>query len=356
VFPLVHPFAFDSIVGSLEYFDQDRQNRTGANRYFAGTDAGALNKTAQGTAMLQNMASMRIEHIARMMAPAVESLFTAVWEIISKHANKALSIKLRGAWTTVDPQSWRTKRDIRISVGVGAGNKESMMAQLSNMLGAQVQIGIPLGLCGRDEIHATNVELAKLAGFANPLRFWPDPSGKPAPPQPPSPEQIKAQAQLQIEQAKLQADAQKFQMEQQAKFAELEKQHMLKIEEIKANLSLQAQNDERDAVKDIQKAALDVEKSRLSEENKRLIAEMQAAKDKYVADLQAQVTLATAQMAAPPQIDLKPIEGGLKELTEYLQSPAEVVRDEGGRAIGVKRGNVTKTIKRSADGRVQGTQ
>jgi hypothetical protein len=291
-----------------------------------------------------------------MMAPAVESLFTAVWEIISKHANKPLALKLKGSWTLVDPQAWRTKRDIRISVGVGAGNKESMMAQLSNMLGAQVQIGIPLGLVGREEIHATNVELAKLAGFANPLRFWPDPSGKPAPPPQPSPEQIKAQSAMQIKQMELQNNAQKFQMEQQAKFAELEKQHMLKIEEIRANLSLQAQNDERDAVKDIQKAALDAEKARLAEENKRSIAEMDAALEKYKADLQAQVTLATAQMAAPPQIDLKPIEGGLKELTEYLQSPAEVVRDEGGRAIGVKRGNVTKTIKRGADGRVQGTQ
>jgi hypothetical protein len=83
VLPLVHPFAFDSIVQSLEYFDQERQNRSGASRYFSGTDAGAINKTAQGTMALQNMASMRIEHIARMMAPAVESLFSAVWEIVS---------------------------------------------------------------------------------------------------------------------------------------------------------------------------------------------------------------------------------------------------------------------------------
>ena len=120
IVPVVHPFAFQEIIGSLEYFDQERQNRSGASRYFSGTDAGAINKTASGTMALQNMAAMRVEHIARVMAPAVEYLFECVHELISKHQNKPLTIKLRGQWVTVDPQAWRTKRDVRISVGVGS--------------------------------------------------------------------------------------------------------------------------------------------------------------------------------------------------------------------------------------------
>jgi hypothetical protein len=356
VFPLVHPFAFDQIVQSLEYFDQERQNRSGASRYFSGTDAGAINKTAQGTMALQNMASMRIEHIARMMAPAVESLFSAVWEIVSKHANKAIALKLKGQWTLVDPQAWRTKRDIRISVGVGAGNKESMMAQLQMQLGAQVNL-MPIGVAGPEQIHATVTEMAKLAGFANPARFWIDPSQTPPKPPPPMPEQIKAQSAMQIKQMELQADAQKFQAEQIGKMRELQAQQAAKITELRAQLELQAQNDARDHERELQKAALDAQIKEMESQRERTSDELNAAVEKYKADLDAQVKLAIAQISAPPQIDISPVQKSIEDLSKYLQSPAEIVRDKDtGRAIGVKKGDTTRMIKRDADGRPQGLQ
>jgi hypothetical protein len=356
VFPLVHPFAFDSIVQSLEYFDQERQNRSGASRYFSGTDAGAINKTAQGTMALQNMASMRIEHMARMMAPAVESLFSAVWEIVSKHANKALSLKLKGQWTLVDPQAWRTKRDIRISVGVGAGNKDSMMAQLQMMLGAQVNL-IPLGVAGPEQIHATLTEMLKLAGFANPARFLIDPTKEPPKPPPPMPEQIKAQSAMQIKQMELQADAQKFQAEQMGKMRELQAQQQAKIVELRAQLELQSQNDQRDHERELQKAALEAQIKEMESQRERTSDELSAAVEKYKADLDAQVKLAVAQMGQPPQIDISPVQKSIEDLSKYLQSPAEIVRDKDtGRAIGVKKGDTTRMIKRDADGRPQGLQ
>lgn len=253
IMPVVHPFAFDSIIGSLEYFDQDRQNRSGASRYFSGTDAGAINKTASGTMALQNMASMRIEHQARMMAPAVEDLFNAVQEIISKHENKEMTIKLTdGQWVTVDPQAWRTKRDIRISVGVGAGNKESMLQQLNQTLAIQVQAA-PFGLAGPEQIHATVTEMSKLAGFANPDKFWLDPAKQPPqPPAPPPPEILKLQADQQKTQATLQQDAAKAQMDHEFRMAQLQ---------------FQASEKEKDRL-------LSLEQTRLQEATKLAIAEM----------------------------------------------------------------------------------
>jgi hypothetical protein len=356
VMPLVHPFAFDQIVQSLEYFDQERQNRSGASRYFSGTDAGAINKTAQGTMALQNMASMRIEHMARMMAPAVESLFSAVWEIVSKHANKALALKLKGQWTMVDPQAWRTKRDIRISVGVGAGNKDSMMAQLQMMLGAQVNL-IPLGVAGPQQIHATLTEMLKLAGFANPARFLIDPTKEPPKPPPPMPEQIKAQSAMQIKQMELQADAQKFQAEQMGKMRELQAQQQAKIVELRAQLELQSQNDQRDHERELQKAALEAQIKEMESQRERTSHELDAAVEKYKADLDAQVKLAVAQMGQPPQIDISPVQKSIEDLSKYLQSPAEIVRDpDTGRATGVKKGDVVRMAKRDETGRITGLQ
>jgi hypothetical protein len=363
IMPLVHPVAFEQIIGSLEYFDQIRQNRTGASRYFSGTDAGAINKTAAGTMALQNMASMRIEHKARMMAPAVEELFACVQEILQKHSNKALTIKLRGKWTTVDPQAWRTKRDLRISVGVGAGNKESMAAQLQGQLGAQMQL-MPLGLARPENLYATVIELAKLGGFANPERFWTDPTTSPPMPQPPSPEMVKAQSAMQIKQMELQANAQQFQLEMQAKYQELQAQHQAKIQEIQANLELQNANDARDAMREQRKAETDAQVELLKEENKKQVAAMQAEIEKYKADLDAQVKLTIAQNQAQAQAisgeqtntAMTGVQKLLQDMSEQMSAPAEIVRGPDGKATGVKKGSVTRLVKRDDNGKAVGLQ
>jgi hypothetical protein len=363
IMPLVHPVAFEQIIGSLEYFDQIRQNRTGASRYFSGTDAGAINKTAAGTMALQNMASMRVEHKARMMAPAVEELFACVQEILQKHSNKALTIKLRGKWTTVDPQAWRTKRDLRISVGVGAGNKESMAMQLQGQLGAQLQL-MPLGLARPENLYATVIELAKLGGFANPERFWTDPTTAPPMPQPPSPEMVKAQSAMQIKQMELQANAQQFQAEMQAKYQELQAQHQAKIQEIQANLELQNANDARDAMREQRKAETDAQVELLKEENKKQVAAMQAEIEKYKADLDAQVKLTIAQNQAQAaaasgeqaNTAMTGVQKLLQDMSEQMSAPAEIVRGPDGKAIGVKKGQTTRMVKRDEAGKAIGLQ
>lgn len=329
VMPLVHPFSFDTIVGSLEYFDQDRQNRSGASRYFSGTDAGAINKTMGGTIALQNMASMRVEHRARMMAPGIEALFRVVWELISKHASKPLVLKLRGKWTLVDPQAWRTKRDIKISVGVGAGNKESMMAQLQQVLMSQMQVGMPLGLVQRENIHKTNVEILKLAGFANPEAFWPNPATTKPPQQPPPPEVLKIQAEKEMKQVEMQADAQKFQADA-----------MMKREE----RQFHAQEAEKQRL-------FDLEKAKMSEATKLAIAEMNKETTLETTDKTQQFQAGMKQVDMQREDMQKQSEeqkvqekdDGMRELLVNLQSaieslsrPKQVIRGPDGKIVGVQ--------------------
>jgi len=353
IVPVVHPFAFQEIIGSLEYFDQERQNRSGASRYFSGTDAGAINKTASGTMALQNMAAMRVEHIARVMAPAVEYLFECVHELISKHQNKPLTIKLRGQWVSVDPQAWRTKRDVRISVGVGAGNKESMQQQLMNMFGAQLQLA-PVGLVKPQHMHATMTELAKLAGFANPAKFWGDVSDiQPQPPQP-SPDQVKAQSAMQIEQFRAQQDAMKAQAQQQIEMQRLQ---------------MQAELDRNREEMDARQKTLEAQQRAELEQQKALIAAQQEAQrmelERYKADLDAsvklqiasmgnQTTLETAQPKQDPRVE--EIVKTMQELKAEYESPAEIVRGPDGKAQGVKRGTKVRKIMRGQDGRAIGLQ
>jgi hypothetical protein len=354
VLPLTHPVMFDQVIGSLEYFDQDAQNITGASRYFSGTDDNAINKTMGGTIALQNAASMRVEDYARTFAPAVENLFGIVQELIAKHRNKAMTIKLRGEWVTVDPQVWRTKRDIRISVGVGAGNKDSMIQQLQGILAAQMQVGLPLGLVTRENIYETNVELVKLAGFANPAKFWPDPKQLP-PPQPQVPPEI------QKEQMKLQADAQRFQAEQQMEQQRMQMQAQLdsQREEMQAQQKtleqqLQAQLKQLEMDRKDQQEAAKLEFQRWQ-------TEFQGALQIALADKSAQASLEQTEAAKKPDVDSQATAAEMLQILKTMQEeaslPSEIIRDpQSGRAVGVKRGDKTRQIVRGPDGRATGVQ
>jgi hypothetical protein len=100
---------------------------------------------------------------------------------------------------------------VKISVGLGTGNKDSQMAQLMQMF--QVQMGaMPTGTVNPQNIYSTLYEIAKTAGFATPEKFVNDPAANPPPAPQPPPEimiaQMKAQTDSQIAQVKSQADAQ----------------------------------------------------------------------------------------------------------------------------------------------------
>jgi hypothetical protein len=347
IVPIVHPFAFSEIIGSLEYFDQERQNRTGASRYFSGTDAGAINKTASGTRALQDMASMRVEHIARVMAPAVEYLFQVVHEVISKHVNKSMTIKLRGQWVSVDPQAWRTKRDVRISVGVGAGNKESMQQQLGGIFGAQLQL-LPLGLVKPEHLHATVVEMAKMAGFANPTKFWGEANEiQPQPPQP-NPDQIKAQSAMQIEQFRAQQEQQKAQADQQIEQMRMAQQAELDRNREEMQARQKMLESQTKAELEQQKALIDAEKERQRLEFERWKAELDAAVKLQIAGM--------GQTTDEPDGRIDQVLEMMQALAEDLAAPAEIVRGPDGRAAGIKRGAKVRNIVRGADGKAIGLQ
>jgi len=233
--PIVIPNIFPQAVQGLDYMDQVRENRTGANRYFTGTDQNALNKTASGIAQLTGMAAQRVEQIARMIAPSVEYLFGVVHELILKHGHKSEVVRLAGSWTTVDPSQWRKRRDMKCSVGLGSGNKEVVMGQLMTIFQAQMAV-MPLGIVDGALIKNTLTEMVKAASLANPALFFKD--GEPTPP-PPDPQMVKVQADIEkskadfeLEQQRLQADLQKQQAELEIAREKGEVEIALKVKEM----------------------------------------------------------------------------------------------------------------------------
>ena len=282
IMPLTHQSNFAPVLQGLEYIDSVRENRTGVTKYNQGLDANSLNKTATGISQIMNAAQARIELIARVFAETgVKRLFSIVHQLTMKHAKKPEVMRLRNKWIPVDPRQWKKRQDMTISVGLGTGNKEQMLAHLQNIIALQGQL-MPLGLASPKTIHHAAEKLTQNAGFRDADAFWVQPQEGQQQPPPPDPAVEAKKAELQLKAQEGQQALQMKQQEHQATVAmEREK---LALEREKAAVEAQAMRE---------KVAAEIQLAR-----ERAMAEMQLARERSEAeiDLARQRAIADAQI------------------------------------------------------------
>lgn len=297
IMPLTHSTTGDMTVGMMEYIDRVSQKRTGVNEQSQGLDPNSLqNKTLGAAQIYQTAAQQRIKFIARIFAETgVKSLFQVVHALTLKHTRQQEIIRLRNRWVPVDPRLWASRNDMQISVALGAGDKAQQLIFLEGVLQKQA-MAVQVGLSGPEKIYNTLKRLTQTAGFKDPDEFWTDPSTQPPkPPQTPPEvlaEQAKAQAQMAIEQAK-----------GQVTLSIEEKRAQLKMAELRANLQLQASNDQRDSDREQMRALMDaaLEKQRIALEEWQ--TQISATLDKYKNDQDNAVKLQLGGLQAQTQID-----------------------------------------------------
>ena len=218
IMPLSHPPLPASSFGMVEYMDSMKEKRTGITAYNQGLDANSLNKTATGVAQIMNASQQRIELVARTFAETgVKELFKLVHYLVRTTLTKPDIIRLRNKWVEVDPREWKARKDLSISVGLGAGNKDQQLAHLMSIINMQKE-AIGAGLTSPEKIYNALAKLTQNAGFKNPEEFWVNPANMPeqeGQQQQPSEAEIMIQGQLQIEQQK--ADAQMMQEQERSK-------------------------------------------------------------------------------------------------------------------------------------------
>lgn len=225
---------------AIEYIDSVRETRTGVTRYNQGLEADSLNKTATGVNRIFSAAQERIEMIARVFAETgVKDLFRGILRLVAKHQQKARIVRLRNQWTPMDPREWNTNMDMSVSVGLGTGNKDQMLAHIMAIMQLQekmVAAGGMGSLVTPVNIYNAASDVVKNSGLKSEDRYFTDP--KKAPPQQPKPdpEMQKLQAQIQGDQMKAQSDLQlqqaKLQAEMQLKREEMMLDFQLKQEEM----------------------------------------------------------------------------------------------------------------------------
>lgn len=222
-----------SIYPMLQYLDAELETRTGLGKQTQGIDANALqNQSATAVAQVFSASQMRIKLIARVMAEGVRDIFALLHGTIRKHGQREETVRLRNAWVAVNPRNWKTRDDMTINVGLGAGGKAQQFAQTMAIANVQKELlaGGKINLVGDRQLYNTAAELTRIMGHRNPDQFFNDPTAvnpqtgqllnpPPAPPQaPPDPKLMALQARMQadqlatahrvqIEREKAQADA-----------------------------------------------------------------------------------------------------------------------------------------------------
>jgi hypothetical protein len=215
----VVPFVAEKAYGLIEYLDGVREQRTGSTRYNQGMDADSLNKTATGISIIQNASTQRAELVARQFAEFLRGVFEKLLALVSTHQDKAEVIRLRGQWVEIDPREWKNGFDMSVAVGLGTGNKDQMIAHLTNLLDIDNQIvelqgGANGPLLTMENVYEKLKRMVEAMGLKGVESYYTDPKSSGEQPEEPQadpmsdPTVIKAQidAQAKIEVAKIGAE------------------------------------------------------------------------------------------------------------------------------------------------------
>lgn len=208
------PFTADKAYGMLQYVEQQVEQRTGVSQNGQGLDANALKKSGQMTAtemaMMQGAKNARVEMIARIFAETgVKRLFQVILKLVCSHQQEARIIRLRNKWVPMDPRGW-PEFDVTVSVGLGIGDKTEQMAEADAVLQtmAELQMSPYASLIDATKVYNAVKRKFTATGIKDVDDYINEPNAEQPTQQQPSPEEMKAQAEMQMNAAKMQHEQQ----------------------------------------------------------------------------------------------------------------------------------------------------
>ncbi len=260
----ITPFPVDSAVvaqaaAALQMTDKAKETRTGVGQQMEGLSADALQGTATGASIYQEAANERLELVARVIA---EMLFKPVAAyvllLVSRYQKKPLQLRLKGRFFQWNPSAWDPAMDVRVSVGLGTGNRARQSAGLQQIIALQAQIMEKLG--ANSPVRLTHFltachRMAQSLGFESPEQFF----GTVEDARKSEEAMLRQQPEPSPEQRKLELEKQKsaaeLQIKQQASAADI----LLEQQKAQAQILLQQAKMAADARNTAMKTAADAE-------------------------------------------------------------------------------------------------
>ena len=326
----VVPFVAKESFAMLDYMDREITDRTGVSDVSSGMDPKALqNMTATATSLVETAGIAQTELMIRTMAHGLRRFFRIMLKMVVQHQDKPRTVRLRGKWVTFDPRSWDADMDATVNVGLGAGTRERDMMMMQVIMGLQEKLMLAFGkdnpFVKHDDVYNAITQTVAAAGIKTPSLFFTKPDDADiaarmqAESAKPTPEQEKAQAQMQIEAAKaentrqieqmkaqmqLQMEAAKSELAMKMKAADMEAQRDKEAAQMQADVQVKIADLERTAAMEAQKMQHDLAKLQMQQEEN--LAKLQIEQQRREMELQFQIDKHNAEMALKQQeLDLK---------------------------------------------------
>ena len=237
--PALQQYSFEM----LDYWDKLKAGRTGVNGATQGLPADVLKShVTQGAVQgaLSN-AQGRVELIARVFADTgVKSMFKNIYNLVQRYEDSKKVMRLNNAYYEVDPSSWKEDLDVSVEVGLGYGDQDVRLNNLSSFSALIEKVATQTdNMVSPQNIYNLVKELGAEMGIKNADQFISQP--EPVEPPPPSPQDILAQAQAQA----LTMEAETSRMEAQVKASELEiKAGKLELERLELENNINIKKEE----------------------------------------------------------------------------------------------------------------
>ena len=240
--PIATPALSPQSFQMLQYWEDIKSGRTGVNPKTQGLSADVLKShvtTGAVTAALTNSQG-RLELIARIFADTgVRNMFKQIYNLVQRYENRKRVVRLNNQYFQIDPSSWKEDLDVDIEVGIGYGDQDVKLQNISNFAGLIEKVATQTqGIVSPQNIYNLTAEIATEMGIKNVDKFISQPSDEPPPPT--MQEQL-AQAQAQA----LLIDAQASQLQAEVKAKELEiKAAKLELERVEVEHDMAVKREE----------------------------------------------------------------------------------------------------------------
>ena len=232
---LAVPFVAGQTLVAIQYMDAEIESKTGVTKASSGLNPDAMQSTtaAAVNATIQAAAG-QVEVMARNLAEGgMRRLFKLMLKLMVENVDEAVMMRMAGGqYQPVDPRYWNAKMDVTANVGLGTGREDQRSAALAQALQLQMQVyqgyGPGNGLVTMTNIRNTLADMLAVQGVRNADRYFApmdaqreqmlQQQAQQQQQQPPvdqqaqaiiQAEQIKAQANKEVQMLKLQIDAQK---------------------------------------------------------------------------------------------------------------------------------------------------
>lgn len=228
------PMVADKSFNMLEYMDGEATDRTGISEASSGMPPDAIQGvTAKGLSMIEQAGIGQTEMMVRCIAESLKPVFRGLLKLIIENQDVPRTVRLRDEWVTFDPRSWNADMDAIVNIGLGAGTRERDMMMMQQVIGLQQTVLTQMGpAVGMQYVKPENVynaisKLVEAAGLKSVGLYFtqPDPDEvqrviEEAANQP-SPEEVKAQTTLAVEDKRTEREVIKIQTNLAAKREEL---------------------------------------------------------------------------------------------------------------------------------------